>query len=803
MCASFRTVEILKCFIIAVLVTVISISFSQSLHAQGGEPKLLKIAAQSNGNSVSLRWVPGDDKIWEEANAVGYKLIRYTLVSQGVPVPPESFQSTKLVLEESMMPLTESQWASQFSNNDAANLASAAVWGLDTTNVVSASPTLADAVNNREAMGTRFFLSLLSAERDYDVAQGLALAYVDNNVSPGDSLMYLVKLNSSLVEYENTNASIVVDVNTMPNLPSPTDLSTEGLDLSAMINWDIESIQEYYSTYDIERSTDNRTFVKVNNTPFLFASGEGNESSIATYKDEIPDNTTTFYYRVIGNTPFGTSGPPSQSVTVTGKPPRLNFNFTLDSAWQFDGNRVTVNWTVTDPSLLSSINGFNVYRSTKSNKDFVKLNAGLGASDRDFYPDRNPIKRAYYQIEAVDNNNYSYLSNIVFYQEPDSIPPAVPVGLSGGFLTSSLVQLEWTPNTEVDLKGYRVFVANKHESIYTQVTSKPVEEASYTFEIDETFLVDSIYFKVIATDQNDNYSERSICLPLERPDVVPPSKPVLHKANPTPAGIEVGFKFSSSPDVDYHTLERKKVSSGAWENVLNIPKNEESNYSTNLTPNSVTTTCYLDTTILDRAEYQFRFNAYDLNANVSTSKAVFVRPYDNGFRGNIEDFVINVNCFPTDSVTNQGGYDLLDTILTNYFITDEIDLALAAGLVAWNVITGAEYNTLQTMTDLEAYEFLDARKIATWGEQLIAISQLNWVYDVADLIKDFQIYRSAESSALMLYKTIPLDELEDYVYKDIDVKPGGRYFYQIIARHIDGGHSDPSKLLMVKVPNSL
>ena len=353
------------------------------------------------------------------------------------------------------------------------------------------------------------------------------------------------------------------------------------------------------------------------------------------------------------------------------------------------------------------------------------------------------------------------------------------------------------------MKGYRVFLANKDESIYTQITSKPVEEASYTYEIDDSFLVDSIFFKVVATDQNDNYSERSVCLSLERPDVIPPSKPVLQKANPTPAGIEVGFKFSTSEDVDYHTLERQKVSSGGWETVLHIPKDEESNYSTNLTPNAITNTCYLDTTILDRAEYQFRLNAYDLNANVSTSKPVFVRPYDNGVRGYIEDFVINVSCFPTDSVPNQGGYDLLDEIFLNYFVTDEIDITLAAGLVVWNVITAAEYSDLQTMTDLEAYQFLDAKKIAIWGEQLIATSQLNWSYNVSDLIKDFQIFRSAENSALMLYKTIPIEDLEDYSYQDIDVKPGGRYFYQIIARHVDGGHSETSKLLTVKVPSSL
>lgn len=760
----------------------------------------LNIAAQSDGQNVSIRWVPSDDKTWMEANATGYELSRYTIVRNGNPVDVKKLESTKVVLNSSILPLTEAEWTSQFPNNDPANLASAALWGLDTTTVVSTNPTLADAVNNRDAMNTRFLLALLAAEQDFDVATGLGLAFVDVNTRPNSTYMYVLSLNSTQPEFDGLSTSINVEVSNIPILPSPIEVGGEGLDMACLIHWDIEAVKENYSTFNIERSIDGVNFTKINNTPFLYATGEGGETSVATYRDSLPDNTNTYYYRILGNTPFGTQGPPSAMVSVMGKPSRLNLNVTIDSVIQVN-NSAIINWRVSDESLLTDVVNFYVYRSTKSDKGFEKIDNKAIPPNRVFRRDANAPKFAYYQVEAVDINDYSYLSNIVFYQEPDSIPPAIPTGITGEFLTSSLVKLDWDANSEEDFKGYRVFVSNKDESIYTQVTRNVVKEPSYTFEIDDSFLVDSIYFKVLSTDFNDNYSERSVCLPLARPDITPPSKPVLHKVTPTPAGIEVGFRFSSSADVDYHTLERKGATTG-WETILNIPKSEQATYEVNLNPSAIAATCYIDTTVLGRVEYQYRFNAFDLNANVSTSKPVFVRPYDNGVRGYIENFVINVNCVPLDTVPNQGGFDLMNEILTGYFITDEIDIPLAAGLVTWNVITAADYTAIQAMTPLEAYQFLDFKKLEYWGAALLVISQLNWTYASLDQLKDFQIYRSAENSALMLYKTIGIEELDDFIYQDLDVKAGGRYFYQIIARHTDGGHSIPSKLLTVKVPNS-
>ena len=104
----------------------------------------------------------------------------------------------------------------------------------------------------------------------------------------------------------------------------------------------------------------------------------------------------------------------------------------------------------------------------------------------------------------------------------------------------------------------------------------------------------------------------------------------------------------------------------------------------------------------------------------------------------------------------------------------------------------------------EVYEFLNDRKLQYWGNNLLAKIELNWQYVDAAQLQDFQIFRSAEGSALQLYQTLTPDQLENgNVFIDEDVKSKRRYLYQMIARHLDGGFSERSGVVMGAVGNFL
>ena len=461
-------------------------------------------------------------------------------------------------------------------------------------------------------------------------------------------------------------------------------------------------------------------------------------------------------------------------------------------------------WHLSNDDIISEIQHFNIYRSNEAHKDFEKINAEPLRKDIFEFREKQAPSLTYYQVEAIDNHDRSYLSNVALFQAPDSIPPAIPTGLSGKFLNSKKIELYWEPNAEEDLKGYRLFASNKDESVYTQITKVAIKKETFVYEInDPKFIVDSIYFKIISTDFHDNYSERSTSFALARPDVVPPSKPSFYKATPTPAGIEIGFRFSATPDVNYHELQRKKTGAPGWEAVLNIPVAEQINYTTDLSPNSPTTTCYIDSTLLESIKYDYRFVAYDHSQNVSSSQIISVRPFDSGVRGEIASFVADVSLIPHTTLTNEGGYDVITEVLETYDNTGQMDPAIdLPKLVMWNVITQEEMNTHLNMSFFEINLFLFQKRLDIWQDEVYAIAELTWSYDNLNNLQDFQIYRAANGSVMMLYKTLPLESLDTFSFKDYTVKPSARYFYQIVARHKYGGHSKLSPTLTVKIPNS-
>jgi len=785
------------------IVTIIIFGFllngASILHAQQTQDygHFMDLQTHYDGNRVMLRWMISDYDTWQESITNGFKIERYTTEINGSPVDVSAMNGTYQLLDGALFPLSDAQWTSQFPNNPYAELAQESLY--ETAPPVQA-PTLSDAVDIGDDQNFNFMFALFAANHDFAVAEGLALGWEDLTAQPNHTYMYRVTLNTSNSEFKGIMSSSTISTGNVFSFPPPEQLSAEGEDLAAYIRWNSINHQRQYVGYDIERSSDNVNFSKVNQFPFNFSTSNDELPKFSIYRDSLPNNNTTYYYRVKGLTIFGFSGPPSQSISVKGIPPKLNLYIKVDNYTENNG-QVTLDWSSLATTFNTRLKGFNIYRSKESIENFDPVNTSIISPSTRTFTDNNPLPGAsYYLIEAVDKNDYNYLSPPYLVQPEDTTPPARPTGVTGSFVTSEQVELSWDANTEADLQGYRVYVANKATGHFTQATIQPLDEATFVYNVDPNFTVDSVYFKIQALDTHENCSEKSVCFSLIRPDVLPPSSPVLHKVEPTPGGIAIGFRFSSSEDVAYHELQRKRVKTPNWETVVKILPNEQPNYSTDLSPNEVTTTCFIDDAILERRDYEYRFIAYDLADNVSSSELVEVRPYDNGVRGAVENFDIHVNCIPTSYIENQGGYNLLDSLLVEYKIISQFDFTEVQKLVVWNVITSAEYNNLITLQPYEINLFLSQRKIDNWGSQIVAITELSWDYLNSELIQDFQIYRSADNSTLMLYKTVAADDMTNFSFKDYDVKPGKRYFYQIMARHLDGGHSSLSKTLTIKIP---
>jgi len=389
------------------------------------------------------------------------------------------------------------------------------------------------------------------------------------------------------------------------------------------------------------------------------------------------------------------------------------------------------------------------------------------------------------------------------FERVDTIPPEVPTGLSGEFVTNNTLVLTWDKNPDQDLEGYRLFSANGRNNEYGIISARQIESETFVYEINPEFMVDSIYLKLSAGDHHSNYSDFSSVLALARPDVIPPSRPLLYKANPTPSGIEIGWGFSGSEDVARHELQRKNINLTNWETVLTVTPEEEENYQAGNGEDSSETN-YLDETMMEPGTYQYRLTAFDQSENGSASKIIDIRPYTSGVRGTIEAINLLARCVAPGEVDNQEGYDALEAYILEYETEGTRNLELLEQIFLYNIITADEYESFnrpdpsaQNLEDI--YQTLQLRKISKWSESLIAQVDISWEYTPSG-VRDYQIFRSTAGSDMMLYETVSTNELTDLIFEDTDVKAGHRYFYQIMARHHGGGFSEMSEVKMVRVP---
>ena len=766
------------------------------VQAQSSTGRPLESLSTTDGNKILIRWLPMDYDTWMLGRTQGYKVERYTYAVNGVRQNQQNTYDSKTTLTSSLFPLTEAQWQSQFpATNNFAQLAKGILY--DPGTALPANPNLSDAVNYQEDKDTRFVFSLYAADQDFEVAKGLANALEDFNVVAGREYLYRISINGN----PNLVTAFLASPDSIPVLTAPVELSGVGEDHQAMLTWNTKQTEEEYSNYILERSTDGINYQSVNDLPLLFSSEE-EDPTYSFYRDSLDDNTTIYSYRVRGKTPFCVLGPPSDTIQVKGRPGRIpNFQPSFKFIRE-DPDRNVARWAGMIPDeVLSQVAGFNIWRSEKPTEGYIKLNPNLRPSHVKAWSDYTFIPSAYYRLEVIDVNGHSYLSSPKLFQRKDTIPPDPPTGLSGEFVTNNTLILTWTKNTEPDLLGYRMFAANQRTAEYTLVTPQLVESETYVYEIDPEFMVDSIYLKLAAGDGHDNYSDFSSVLALARPDIIPPSRPVLYKANPTPAGIEIGWAFSGSDDVARHELQRKNINLTNWETVLTIVPEDEEKYEDTLMGDSTSVTNFLDSTILDPGTYQYRFAAFDLYENGSASQLINIRPYTSGVRGTIESIDVLARCVAPVDVENQQGYDAVEAYILEYETEGTRNMTLLEQIFIYHVITAEEWETFKKPNaDLqEIYRTLQLRKLNLWSDSLITQVDLTWEYTPTG-VRDYQIFRSTAGSDMMLYQTIPTTNLTDLKFEDTDVQAGHRYFYRILARHHGGGFSEMSAVKMVRVP---
>lgn len=736
--------------------------------------KSFKLTAKAfySGTESFVRWAPLDFESWKWGNEHGYRLKRMTLAEDGVELGISDQLASIVVLDSNLVAISEDDFEPLADSSDMAGLAAGLIYG-DSLEVINYdSLTFSDVANLSKERDLRFGFGLFAADNSFEVAVAMGLGFLDVTAVEDNEYMYIIEMRDVPAEAQNGRTVTTMLASGTPTFPAPKNLKANTGDRETVVFWDKLDIDEYYTSYYVEKSSNGgSTFEQVNDLPLIFTSSLVEAPAIAEFHDSLATNGTTYIYRVRGKTPYDIYGPYSDTIHVIGKPAPLDAELVIASVSgdSVDYGDLEIKWTF--PSdLQNDIAGFEVYRSEVIGGGFEKINSNtLSVTTRE-YIDEDPMPVNFYKVITYDLNGNELTTNALLGQPKDTIPPSAPTGASGTCDKNGKVVIHWLKNTEPDIMGYRVFMSNGLNGDYAQITGTWINDSIFIYYINLKTLSEKVYFAIKALDHRENTSGLSTPCEVARPDIIPPAPPTISNVTSEPKMIHFDWILSSSDDVVQYDFERKIQGGAKWEVLLTFTP----------TDNLIN---FTDSTASYKTWYNYRLLAKDEANLKSSSKIVKARPVDNGIRDSIENFAGGMAPY------GGGGLDVdsIAVLLWNY--DKDIDLE------GFQIYRGID------TSDLRAYKFIS---YAEASEVAGNVSYLGLAF--ADFDLDFvniPVQTNYTSSTTIVNSggnptsgsnVFPLNP-------NIANNPtsGVTLVYKVMAKFVDGGTSPLSKKVEVFV----
>lgn len=749
---------------------------------------------------LKIRWVPTDFETWQRGITEGYTLERFTESESGIVNTLNEVQTSKEELLSQVKPLDESDWIGANLNSDFAQVIKEAIYYTEQNPPTDPNaPKFGDAVYAQETAEARHLFSLFAAEQDFEASVAAGWGHEDADILPNSKYFYRVSIGDDI------KAICIVDTSQDTNFPKINDVESTGQDSTILLNWRINDLDQRYSAFDIERSSDGINFEAVNEMPFVFMNSTEEEIEFAMYVDSLAQNGVAYDYQIRGITPFGTRGTPSDIVTSSGIADRiLELSFAITEA-VISGSNVDLTWNPLSPEIQSQIVEWKVLRATHVQGDYETLSTS--SAEIITYQDTDPQEQGYYIVELTDENGHIYRSPNKYVQLEDNTPPETPTGLAAEFVTGTDIRITWDENAEEDLAGYYIYASNGMNAYFSTIHADIIgsDAIEYIHQIKGDFIVDNIYYTIVAQDSRGNLSAESAPIEIPRPDIIPPSSPDIYKIQPLPDGIGIGWKFSDSDDVSRHELQRKISTGPNWEVILDIPIAEQDDYLEDLTPGSLTSICYLDTAALESRSYDYRMLAFDEAGNVSNSKPISAIPIRSKIVGEIQNFrKTNLQELTPPSTPQVEAWDAMNDLIAEYQAGNpngkDGTMSDLQTLVIFSVIRQDEMDELLNTLDTDAVtDYLVERRDSFWAQFTLYELTLSWDYENMDQLSGVKIYRSRDGGELIDYDMTGITDVTNFMYVDTDIKLNSDYLYQITMLHEGGQTSEKSEVLYVRV----
>ncbi len=751
-----------------------------------------------NGNNIKIRWQPSDEELYNILTTKGYSVERITIKMGDDLLNAEERTNSKSVLCTDCYPMTMTEFRNHSFNNSALANAMDSLWFGNISPVFTGLP-FKDAIKASNFEKNKYTGMVVLTSRDFEVAKAFGLG-IEDEVAPGNIYEYKLKIDDKTYN---------LSVNTIETtfLSAPVILSGYGADKLAVISYNQSGTQKSYIGYFFEKSIDSINFNLINEHPYLSAGKKDTElAQEDVYLDSLNENGIKYFYRMRGQTVFGEYSPYSNIVSVKGIPKRLDLTPILGVKLI---NETSVLLEMSDiPAMQETlISKVQVFKSSSPVEGFsvVKPDYIISPADREFLDD-TLNDTYYYVLTYEDIHGHKYKSNALLVQPKDSIPPLIPVGLTVTANNDGNILVSWAANDEDDLNGYRLYRANGRSESFIDVTGENIRDTFYNDFLSNTVLIDSVYYKMIATDIRGNYSDYTEIVGISRPDAVPPSDPVIFAGIGGQDGIYLNWAPSNSKDLIYHALERSSTTNPKWEVILTFIPADSLQFVTQQYINFNYN--YLDNKGIHYQQYHYRLIAYDDNGNFSTSNMITVTPLPVVVEGNIVSFSGSYVCDSTLSQLTLQQFTGLSNAITS------LNTNSSAANVTSNLLSLLQNGYISVAT-YQALAGQNAERVTleltTLSNDVIGNSKklckvdLIWEYASNHVMEEvkFEIYRAVNSYTFDLYAVVNAEQIQitdsGIKYTDIYVSPGRQYNYKIVALNPNNTKSKISKVFSVTI----
>ena len=520
------------------------------------------LAAQAGyfTDSIMVRWAPTNAQAWAVGNNYGYRVERYTLAANG-----EGIQEVKA---SQVKPWDLSEWTAYAQSSELAAIAAQALYGQSFEVDLGTSTDMLTVYQASQQEQLRFAFHLLAADQDPQVARMSGLLFVDTEVSADQEYLYEIislapdSLGGGQKAFALASAQDAYPLSPVENI----QFQVQGN--QALLAWEGAQYTGMYLGYYVERSLNGTDWELRNERPLVSVENELSARSPyrpVNFVDSVGDDPRLYYYRVRGRTIFGEYGPYSEVLSAQVGTELLTRALGLQ-AKSPDNQTAELLWAITDPQSNARI---LVERGPSRDGPFAPISDTLGTSTTQFV-DHQPKGTNYYRLQVSNSFGATWQSPSVLLQLIDSVPPAVPSGLSGRITAEGIVVLDWAQNPESDVEGYRVFRANYLNEEPSQITPAPVPDAGYTDQIELQTLTEQIHYYVMAVDYRGNMSALSAPLTLDRPDKIAPASPIVHQYRAGQEGISFAWYPSASTDVERVVMYRMANGESRWRPVASF-----------------------------------------------------------------------------------------------------------------------------------------------------------------------------------------------------------------------------------------